>query len=565
MELTTSYQKIKEVYLGNTGYGNVYLRNYAKYNQQDITNNKTQVSVQMRIYTEGGYWLQQSGGYWAIGLTDNTSISGQANQRFEVGETTINTLTGWVNHNSDGTKTNCACACEVNFVEWGWSNNANTTVSLPTIPRTSKLNSVSMSIASNGNSISVTPNITKYSSSFYDSLIIKDGNTTIATLDGVTHNTAKSLSSAQITAVYNAIGTGTSKTFTAYIITYSNSSKTTTIGTSSSVSFTATLPSYSITASVSVQDTVSAYNTYKPNTSTYIANLSKPKFTLSASSSTGSYYGRSVSYKSGNTTISNPYTDNNHTGQSYSFTATDGRKTSSAVTPTMTHIPYFKPTLITSVTRPTPTGSTVSVSVSGSYYDGDGLTNLLTPTAILTYTEQGGSQQQVNITLSTSTSNHKVSFTGSTTLSDMDYQKSVTWNVTLTDRINITTTNSNTLPQGLPVWNGYRKNDENYFNVNGIFSVNNIITNKREYYGTSGQTINANDITTEGVYLFDVNVTVTNRPPKAGNGMEFLIVMSTKMTNCCIQIWFNSEHALYFRLRNWGTFDVWKKITITSV
>lgn len=473
-QLTTSYQLIKTGDSQQFGYATGYLEIYAKYNSQSVTNNSTSVTYRLNLVVSGGYIGDYNGSKPVVitGTTDSqTTYIGNANYYSQE----LATYTETIPHNQDGTKSG-TCSASVNFTGWGQTLTTGTgSFTLPTIPRASKLNSATMSIASNGNSITVTPNITKNVNTYYDCLVIKDGNTTLMTLDGVTHNTAKSLTSAQITSVFNAIGTATSKTFTCYIATYSSNAKTTLIGNSTSVNLVATLPTYTISATASVEDTVTAYNTYKGSgnqNKIYIANLSKPKFTLSSTSSTGSYYGRSVTYKSGGTAITSPYTDNSYTGQSYTITATDGRKTATAtISPAMTHIPYFRPTLNVSVTRPTPTGNTVKVDISGSYYDGNGLTNLATATATLKYTEAGGTQQTTTITLTTSTSNHKTSFTGSTTLTSMNYQKSVTWSVTLSDRIVVTTTNSGTLPQGLPVWNAYRKNDENYFHVNGDAKV----------------------------------------------------------------------------------------------
>ena len=479
--LNNTYQLLKEDYAGNTGYGNVYLRLYAKLNSQDIANNKSNVSVQLRIYTEGAYWYQQTGGNWAIKVDENPIVGGQANQQFNVGETVIGTGTGDVQHNADGTKTNCGCLGSINFTAWGWTANCDTTATLPQINRASTLNSVTNSISTNGQTVKVKPNFTKNVNSYYQilKLFSADRNTTIATINGVANNTEYSLTSAQITTLYNYIGTRTTQVGVICDLETYTSNGGTYIGKTSALTYFQ-LPSYSISLTTSsITDTVTTYNTYKGSgneNKIYIANLSKPTFNLSAASSTGSYYGRSVTYKLGNTVINSSYTENNFSGQSFSFTATDGRKTSNTYTPTSPNfviVPYVKPTLSVSITRTTPTGNTIDVSVSGTYYDGNGLTNLATPTVKLKYTESGGSEQEVTISYTTSTSNHITTFTGTTQLTNMNYQKSVTWNVTVSDKLNIKSTNSNTLPQGLPVWNGYRKNDTNYFNVNGILQINN--------------------------------------------------------------------------------------------
>lgn len=83
----------------------------------------------------------------------------------------------------------------------------------------------------------------------------------------------------------------------------------------------------------------------------------------------------------------------------------------------------------------------------------------------------------------------------------------------------------------------------------------------REYFG--GKTLNANDFTESGIYVFDTNNTISNRPPKVTDNLEFLVVLETNSTSNAIQIWFNFTGALYFRLKYWGTWTGWKKINIS--
>lgn len=465
INLTTSWQNVSNATWNFSGQTIVKIYLDAKYSTQDLVNNRTTIQTRLRTELQTGYG---SGNGYNFTCSYASSVSGSglwylATETITSGEATIQ-------HNNDGTKT-LTLNGSASISGLGVSSNLSGDVILPTIPRASKLNSASMSIASNGSSITITPNMTKNVSSYYDSLTIKNGNTTLFTLDGVTHNTAKSLSTAQINSIYSAIGTATTKTLTCYLTTYTNSSKTTTIGTSSSVNLVATLPSYSISMSVSTEDTISAYNTYKPNANTYIANISKPKFTMTTTSSTGSYYGRSVGYTLNGGNISNPYTMTNYTGQNISIVASDGRKINTQ-TPTMTHIAYFNPTLTTNVVRTTPTGSTIDISVSGTMYKGTGLTNLLTPTMKFKYTQSGGTEQEITIPLTLTDNNDVTSFTGTYQLTGMDYQKSVSWSAILTDRIGITANNGDTLSYGLPVFNCYRENDINYFNVNGKEIIN---------------------------------------------------------------------------------------------
>lgn len=92
--------------------------------------------------------------------------------------------------------------------------------------------------------------------------------------------------------------------------------------------------------------------------------------------------------------------------------------------------------------------------------------------------------------------------------------------------------------------------------------LNNIYSFNKNYY--AGGTANANDFIKSGIYQFDVNETVSNRPTKVANKLEFLVVLdAVSWTNSTIQIWFNESYALYYRVRTWNTWTSWKKISIS--
>ena len=134
-QLTTEYKELGSKYLGNTGYGNVYVKLYAKYNSQSIVNNTSNVSIQARIYTEGAYWYSSSGTTYKItgsGSIDSGNIG--CNGRYDVGEKTLGTQTKDISHNTDGTLTISASA---NFISqpWGWNGTASGSATLPSIPR----------------------------------------------------------------------------------------------------------------------------------------------------------------------------------------------------------------------------------------------------------------------------------------------------------------------------------------------------------------------------------------------------------------------------------------------
>ena len=132
MILTKSWQKVAETYLGNTGYGDVYVRCYAKYNSQSIENNTTSVSVETRIYCSRGSFVSASG-TTASATIDGDTNSNSANSSYS-GEITASNKTKDVTHNNDGTKS-INVASSWSSQPWGWSGTASANVDLPRIDR----------------------------------------------------------------------------------------------------------------------------------------------------------------------------------------------------------------------------------------------------------------------------------------------------------------------------------------------------------------------------------------------------------------------------------------------
>lgn len=129
--LTTNYQLLAQKHLGNS-YGDLYIRIYAKYSEQNIANNRTKVQYQARAYFSGNY-IRDNQGSGGVSGTSASYASGSCTYPTK-GETTIATTEAWVYHDSDGTKSVTASA-SLNFPNWGWSGTASATATLPTIPR----------------------------------------------------------------------------------------------------------------------------------------------------------------------------------------------------------------------------------------------------------------------------------------------------------------------------------------------------------------------------------------------------------------------------------------------
>ena len=130
--LTKNWQRVAEAYLGNTGYGDVYVRCYAKYSSQSIEENKTTVNVETRIYCSRGNFISASG-TTASATIDGDTNSNSANSSYS-GEITASNKTKDVTHNQDGSKT-INVSSGWSSEPWGWSNTASANVDLPKIDR----------------------------------------------------------------------------------------------------------------------------------------------------------------------------------------------------------------------------------------------------------------------------------------------------------------------------------------------------------------------------------------------------------------------------------------------
>lgn len=138
MILTSSYQKIKETWIGHTGYGNVYLRIYGRVSQEpDIENNRYEVYAKSTLYVEVGSFTDASSGYRNLYCTGLNPVEGSSHGTFS-GETILCETSGYVTHENDGTKSvTISSGYYSNYLKFGGT--VEETVELPTIPRASSI------------------------------------------------------------------------------------------------------------------------------------------------------------------------------------------------------------------------------------------------------------------------------------------------------------------------------------------------------------------------------------------------------------------------------------------
>ncbi len=135
--LNTNYTLLLNNYMGNFGGVDAYLRVYAKFERQDIANNKSYVNIKQAIYASADYIYSGDNTYY---LSSNIGSTGTRSGgfTFHAGETVINTINAWANHNNDGTFTLSGSAGFTSQA-WGKGSSGNYSATLPTIPRAATL------------------------------------------------------------------------------------------------------------------------------------------------------------------------------------------------------------------------------------------------------------------------------------------------------------------------------------------------------------------------------------------------------------------------------------------
>lgn len=224
--------------------------------------------------------------------------------------------------------------------------------------------------------------VTKYNSNYYHSLQYSFGSLSgyITSSGGVQSSEAKfsnaSVSFTVPTSFYAQIPNAKTGKCKITCRTYSSSSSTTVLGDPSTCTFTVTAtgnPSVSAT----IIDTDSTTVALTGDSAKLIRYRSNPKCTIvatpknSASISTVKIRGSSVTGttdSNGVVTAEKTYTNASYT--SFDFSATDSRGYSSTLTVVPTVVSYIELTCSPIISRPTPTGGSIMMSISGAMYRG---------------------------------------------------------------------------------------------------------------------------------------------------------------------------------------------------
>lgn len=466
--LTTSYQLLAEQYIGNS-YGNLYVRIYAKYSEQDIANNRTKVQYQARTYFEGNYIYDGSGAITVSG-TSATSQTVDA-KRPTNGDIAWVTTEAWVGHNSDGSKSISASAY-LNFPNWGWSGTASATASLPTIPRQATLTSAPNFNDEESPTINYSNPAGNAVTSLKACISLTGSKDDIAYRDISKTGTSYkfNLTEAERNVLRNACTTANSRNVTFYVTTviggvtyYSTLTKTLTIVNANPV------------ISASVVDNGSVSTTLTGNINKMIKGYNAMKASMNASGLKGASI-KSYSITNGSKTINSSsasfsYTDNN----TFVFKVTDSRGKSTSKTVTVPMVNYIKLTCNLAANNPTTDGN-MSFSVRGNYFRGSfgAVNNTL---AVEYRFKVDGGSWSAWTPLSSSISGS--TYNASSSISGLDYRTTYVIQARAIDKINVgAITTEEKKVKSITVFD-WSSDDFNFnvpVNIDGNLTANDVLT-----------------------------------------------------------------------------------------
>lgn len=425
--LTTSWQYLGQKYIGSSG-GNLYVRLYARYSEQDIANNRTYVYYQARSYYENSTYIQDDGGTIAVSGT-GASYQSASCTRPTTGESDSVTTSGWVSHNSDGT-CNVSASATINFPNWGWSGNVQATASLPQIPRASEITCTSPYIGD-----VATISVDKKSSSFTSTLTYKIGSLT-GTIATKTSSTLVQFNTSSIAdSIYALIPSATEIQGTIYCDTYSGSTK---IGDTKSTTFKlyAVKSVCEPSVSATIVDTNASVTSVMGSNTKFVRYISKPKVTISATpkmSATIKSY--SINLNDGQASNLQENTFDTIGSNKVSVSAIDSRPYSNSADYILDMVDYIKLHINTiSITRPEGTSNEAILNVNGAYYNGsftDNVSNSLVGS--FKYRLSGATEWTDGETLTPVITDNTFKITDFTLGTNFDYEEEYQFMITFED------------------------------------------------------------------------------------------------------------------------------------
>ncbi len=313
----------------------------------NIANNFTPVNwtLQLISTTSGSNIISSANKAYSV-VTDGTTTSGTNTVGINGGATkTLASGSKNIYHNADGTKTfNFSFSQEIGITYAGAAIGTITgsgTGTLDTIPRASVLGTIANFTI--GDAITIP--ITKYSSSFSDSINIYIGNLWIKTAGSITNNKVITFTEQEINNIYAATAGSNSAVFRFVNTTYNGS---TAIGTSTKTA-TGTIGT-NIKPTISSVTMGEAVSNIKTQFGFYIQNKSKIGMSINATPGSGSVIESYETTINGTKYVASTFTTEVLTTSgtnTYTVKVTDKRGRTATTSGTFTVTPYTVPNIAT--------------------------------------------------------------------------------------------------------------------------------------------------------------------------------------------------------------------------
>lgn len=371
--LTKNYQMLSQKYLGNS-YGDLYVRLYAKYTEQDVANNRTYVVYQARSYYSGNSYILDQQGTMGVSGT-GADYQSTSCTRPTSGESVSVTAEGWVYHNNDGTKSVSGRA-SLSFPNWGWSGTASGSANLPQIPRASGVACSSPYIGDNA-----VISIDKKASSFTSRVTYKIKNL-VGNIEDKTSETTIQFKTSEIEdKIYALIPDAKEIKGNILCTTYNGDTQ---IGDTQATEFNLyakeSVCKPDVTATVI--DTNTNVTTITGNNTKFVKYISKPKVTISATAKkSATIKNYSINLNDGQASNLQENTFDTIGSNKVTISATDSRGYANSSDVELDMLDYIKLHINTiSITRPEGTSNEAILNCNGAYYNGsftDTITNTL--------------------------------------------------------------------------------------------------------------------------------------------------------------------------------------------
>lgn len=437
-------------------------------------NNTSALSYSLVLTSTGGSAQYNGAGSYAININGSRVRSGTANLNVGTyGSVTLASGSTTVGHNNDGSKTVSVSASYSSAASAYYlpsSGSTSGSLTLTKIPRASKIDTFTGSTIDGTFTVTYTKSVSTYT----DKLRISIPNVkALMTIDYNTSGTSFTLDSASLEYIYSNYTTTQTVQLGAVMETYNGTTK---MGESSE---------YKIDVSINCPPTINGVALTETgltgagiSNTDCVALISKKSIKVTATAQHHASI-KLIQVQNGNVTksVSDASTAtigfDNLSSASFVVTVTDSRGFTVSKTVTGTYYDYFKPTIQSlAVARPTDMANTATISGNGTFWNG----TIGTKANTITYTITDDASVSDKIP---TISNRSWSI--SKAVSNVPYQSSFHFTVTIKDAFGQSETRQITLPSTTPVvWIGKKTvciNGTIKLLVNNVMqSINSIVT-----------------------------------------------------------------------------------------